>query len=1332
MARTNGQAAPGGEWPTPAEAAAYRFESAFAQGGWPAIDDYLPAGGPQRQAVLIDLAHIDLERRLKAGREARVEDYLHYPELAGAATAVLDLLAAEYELRRRREPDLSAAEYVARFPQLADRLRPLLEATLPAECAVGPNPPGSAAAGALPAVPGYEVLGPLGQGGMGEVLRGHDLHLGRDLAVKVLREEHKGEPRLVQRFLAEARIHGRLQHPGIAPVHELGELPDRRPYFTMKLVEGRTLAALLDERADPSRDRPRFLTIFEQVCQAMGYAHSRGVIHRDLKPHNVMVGSFGEVQLMDWGLAKALAREEEGGRRKEEPDGSASSLILHPSSFAETQPGAVLGTPAYMAPEQARGEVESLDERSDVFGLGAILCVILTGEPPYCGSGTDEVLVQAKRAELDGAFARLHACGADAELVALCRDCLAPRREDRPCDGGAVAARVAAYQAAVQERLRRAELDRTAAQARAEEAKATVAAERKARRRALALATAVLALVAVGAVGGLVVQRQAAERARRDAELRQAVESALDRAAGLRQQARWREAQAVLDQARRGLGDAGPDDLRQRLKVAEAGLALVNRLDAIRQRRAAWVEGHFDHWTAVRDYAAAFREAGLGEVGDDEEAVAARVRASGVAGPLVAALDDWAAAANERGSRPWLLGVARRAAPDAWGDRFRDPAVWRDHRALQALAYEALRDNGAKLGEVSPQALAALGLLLGGGADAVPLLRAAQRRYPDDFWLSLHLSNALGHAKRMEEALGLCQVAVALRPDAAAAHNNLGIALARQKDLDGAAAEFKKAIELDPRLANAHSNLGNVLRDQKDLDGAVAACRQAIDCDPRYAPAHNNLGNALCDKGDSDGGIAAYRTAIDYDPRFALAYRNLGTALRKRKNLGAAIAAYHRAIEFDPGDAKAHNGLGNALSDKGDLDGAIAAYRKAIELDPQLAIAHSNLGIALHDKGDLAGAVAAYQKAIALDPDYAEAHTNLGIALRDKGNLGGAIAAFQKAIALDPKLARAHNNLGTVLHDQKDLAGAIAAYHKAIALDPEEATAHYNVGVALRDKKDRDGAIAAYRRAVALEPTYALAYYTLGNALRAREDLDGAIAAFQKATGVKPDYAEAHCNLGEALRAQGRFAEALEAYRRGHALGSKRPGWRDEYKSEEWVGQCERLVELDRKLPAVLAGQAEPAGAAEQLALAQLCQEYKRLYAAAARFYAGAFAADPRLAADLCEQPRYGAACSAALAAAGQGEDARHLPDKVQRALRRQALRWLRDDLALYAKLAGRDDPKMKGAVRRRLAHWRQDANLASVRDPQALDQLPEDERQQWRRLWDDVAALLAKAGSPN
>ena len=314
----------------------------------------------------------------------------------------------------------------------------------------------------------YRILGEIGRGGMGAILKGHDIDLGRDVAVKTLLESHQDTPHLLHRFVEEARIAGQLQHPGIVPVYELGHLADQRLYFTMKLVRGRTLAQLLAERASPADDRPRFIKIFEQICQTLAYAHARGVIHRDLKPANVMVGAFGEVQVMDWGLAKVLsapgvaAGPGDAGAELDVDEDDVDAADSH------TRPGSVLGTPAYMPPEQARGLVDQVDERCDVFGLGAILCEILTGRPPY--RKTDESTAKAKaiRADLADAWERLDACG-DADLVRIAKQCLAPDRDARPRDGGALAGELTSYLNSVEQRLRDAELAEVEARAKADD-----------------------------------------------------------------------------------------------------------------------------------------------------------------------------------------------------------------------------------------------------------------------------------------------------------------------------------------------------------------------------------------------------------------------------------------------------------------------------------------------------------------------------------------------------------------------------------------------------------------------------------------------------------------------------------------------------------------------------------------------------------------------------------------------------------------------------------------------------------------------------------------------
>ncbi|NBO94043.1 MAG: hypothetical protein EBV06_17305, partial [Planctomycetia bacterium] len=276
------------------------------------------------------------------------------------------------------------------------------------------------------------------------------------LALKYLLPEFAGKTLVEARFNYEARITARLQHPGIPPVHEVGTAPDGRPFLAMKRIHGKNLAEKL-EAEGPGVSR--WLAVFESICQAVGYAHRHHIIHRDLKPGNIMVGAFGEVQVMDWGLAKVL-----GLRPEDVEPGDADSTVLpvvDDSDDNKTQPGSLLGTPAYMAPEQAIGAIELLDCRSDVFGLGAVLCALLTGLPPYVGTTTERTRMMAAQGKLGEAFARLDACGAEPALIALTKRCLAKDRDERPADAGKLAEEVAHLRRDAEERARAAELEKT-------------------------------------------------------------------------------------------------------------------------------------------------------------------------------------------------------------------------------------------------------------------------------------------------------------------------------------------------------------------------------------------------------------------------------------------------------------------------------------------------------------------------------------------------------------------------------------------------------------------------------------------------------------------------------------------------------------------------------------------------------------------------------------------------------------------------------------------------------------------------------------------------------
>ncbi len=259
----------------------------------------------------------------------------------------------------------------------------------------------------------------LGRGGIGRVLVAMDEHLGREVAIKeLLEEEGHVDPEMMTRFLAEARITGQLEHPNIVPVYELGRRLDGRLYYTMRVVRGETMSAAL-ERAKTLSARLALLSHFTGLCHAIAYAHSRGVVHRDIKPDNVMIGEFGETIVLDWGIAKLKGQPEMNGARV--PRGI--------TFVGETLHGDLVGTPLYMSPEQARGDVEQIDEASDVWSLGVVLYVLLAGRPPFLGKTTDEVV----RKVTEGRFAPVQSIEplAPSELCAVVASALCLDKAER-------------------------------------------------------------------------------------------------------------------------------------------------------------------------------------------------------------------------------------------------------------------------------------------------------------------------------------------------------------------------------------------------------------------------------------------------------------------------------------------------------------------------------------------------------------------------------------------------------------------------------------------------------------------------------------------------------------------------------------------------------------------------------------------------------------------------------------------------------------------------------------------------------------------------------------
>jgi serine/threonine protein kinase/tetratricopeptide (TPR) repeat protein len=996
--------------------------------------------------------------------------------LEGRASASVDPALAD--LVERLTARLQAGEAVdeqavlAEHPAHAEWLRDLLPAL---RLVAGLSKSGPEFASALSAGPAgeealtgtlgdFRLLREAGRGGMGVVYEAEQISLGRRVALKVLPFAATMDPRHLQRFHNEARAAACLHHEHIVPVYFVG--CERGVHFyAMQFIDGRTLTAVIHEmrqqaglaapaqavaevRATPplpgragtaaetsaqaglstqrsGRGQDFYRSVAElgvQAALALEHAHQRGIVHRDIKPGNLLLDERGSVWVTDFGLAQLQHGE--------------GNLTLT---------GDLVGTLRYMSPEQAMGKRVVIDQRSDVYSLGVTLYELLALRPAFSGSDRAELLRQV--AFEDPVAPRKLERGIPAELETIVLKAI----EKNPADRYPTAQELA-------DDLRRWLEDRPI-QARRPSLR-QVAVKWARRHRVVVAAAAVCLAVSLAALAGSVGWALGEQRARqRQGEDR--VHEALDEAApGLRRGNPWDPSLTAAVQratAQRDAGAVGPE-MRARVDQLLHDVDMLVRLENARLQPAAGSERMgFDYAGAEQLYAEAFREHGLDVLAPDPQPAVQRIRASAIRLPLVAALDDWAFAWNQlgKGRESPLRAVADLADDDPWRRRMRGALRRWDRGEMVRLA----QAKGASSQPPAHRVLLARALDgVENRSAAEQLLRRARAEQPEEFWFNYQLAFTLLHQKSRDlaQVIRFFQAALALRPQSHLVHYNLGAALLARGDPDEAMAECREAIRLKPDFAGAHTSLGVVLVGRGRVDEAIAEHRLALKLWPNYHMAHNNLGHAYQARGQLDEAIAAYRRAIDCKKDFPLAHYNLGIALFARSRVDEAIAAFREAIRLQPEYPEAFNDLGAALRTRGRPDEAIAAYQQAIRLKADFAGAHNNLGIALGDKGRLDEAIAAYREAIRIEPGSAVAHMNLGIALYAKGKLDEAIAAYRAAIRLNKALPEAHFNLGNALLAKGWLDEAITAYRKATHLKKDYTKAQNNLGILLRVKGQLD------------------------------------------------------------------------------------------------------------------------------------------------------------------------------------------------------------------------------------------------------------------------------------
>jgi eukaryotic-like serine/threonine-protein kinase len=849
------------------------------------------------------------------------------------------------------------------------RLGAALDALFPPPTETPPHPPDEPG---LPQIPGYEVEAVLGRGGMGVVFRARHLRLNRPVALKMILAGAYAAPQEVERFLREAEAVAGLRHPNVVQVYDVGEVGGR-PYFTMELVEGGRLTRKLAGAPLPARQAAALVAAVAEAIQA---AHQRGIIHRDLTPANVLLSADGMPKVTDFGLAKRL---EAGG-----------GLTLS---------GVPMGTPSYMAPEQARGDKEASRPAADVYGLGAILYECLTGRPPF-RAATGAETVQQVIAQEPAPPSRLNA-QVPRDLETICLKCLnkSPSRRyttaqdlsddlRRFLEGKPILAR----RVGVGER-----------------------AVKWARRRPAAALLVAASIVMLGLAAGTAFslrQQEVGRQSAKEQRQRQAcdvVETALKRADDLAKEERWKEALRVLKDASPQLADADSPSLDDRLRRAQSDFRIAEELENARETYLPLPNASIDYVQRGREFLKAFEHAGL-SLEEDAETVAGQVRSSAIRDQLIAAIEDRAVMAYVLLDKPLTarsLTIARLADPGSpWRDRFRDSSLW-GRNQLQELAATAFTSSPPP----TEHQLVLLALLMKANGDwrqGARLLEEVSRRQPRNFWAHREMGYMLARQNRHQEAANYLRVAVSLRPDNAGAYEGLALCLFRSGQLDDAIARYRQAVEVSRS------------------SGSVGARRA-------------RLVEVLAQAGYWKDADTECRLALEEDRSNYLAPFRLAEVLLRAKRADEALIPARRATEIAPDVPDTHALLGAIYSELGRHEDAVTVQRALTALPSAPYLARLWLARYLAAVGRWEEAIDVLQTGASHQPAVAAYRCETGLILRAHGKPEEAAKAFQKAATINAADPLIWNGLAGSLLDQGRFAEARAAIQSSLKLPAQDA-----------------------------------------------------------------------------------------------------------------------------------------------------------------------------------------------------------------------------------------------------------------------------------------------------
>jgi len=736
----------------------------------------------------------------------------------------------------------------------------------------------------LPDIPGHKVESVLGHGGMGVVYRAYHVRFERPVAIKMLLSGEYAGPQEKSRFEREAKAVAALRHHNVVQVYEVGDF-EGRPYFTMELVEGETLSKRLSGAPLRAADAAIMAATLADAVQA---AHDRGIVHRDLKPANILLTADGTPKISDFGLARRLDED-----------------------AALTIDGARIGTPSYMAPEQAMGKGDDTGPSVDIYSLGALLYEMLTGRPPFRAESPAETQRQviseepAPPRQLNAKIPR--------DLETICLKCLSKEPRHRYESAAALAAELGRFQ-----------------RGEAITARRTGYLERGVRwmRRKPAL-TAFLAcallLLVVAVLAGFREWNLANTRKAEFAKWATRLEFVL----GLQDEGRFAEARAILGR----VPDAGSAELRRQIAQAQSELSLVEALDSVRMSRIESGSRDFDRANVEGEYRKAFRNAGIDVFAGASAEVAARIAATNVKKAITAAIDDWSHWTSSDPSRSRLLEINRLADPDPWRNRVRNPGIWSDASALTELADTANTDE-----QSAPLLLMLARQLEANGLKATDFYRRVQMSHPDDFFANFTFAETLQEEGRVDDAIGYYRAALVVRPRAVAAYVNLGAALNKLGRTAEAMDYWRQSLSINSAALVVHLNLASAALNQDRLDDAIKLAEGVLQIAPQSGHASAIIGQALLDRGDHAAARPAIQRAVDLLPQADAYHALVLQSLKKcerRLELEGQVEAILRG-EARPTDDAHLLELGELLLAKKRFCEAAGLYRRGFAGSPSL------------------------------------------------------------------------------------------------------------------------------------------------------------------------------------------------------------------------------------------------------------------------------------------------------------------------------------------------------------------------------------------------------------